>query len=167
MLTRMMSVGKTVLVFGANDPSAPRSVQLPCGQFPSSPAAGKQSPKKFKHSKNKKPAAATILLIIYLLNTNTKGLKKNYKYKKFPSKKPRIDFSPPSVSLSVLLWNILGNVIVCQLIFVVHILNSLLLISYIYVFILSTFSSLHVFISIYNLFLKSLNQMYECFCIDD
>lgn len=126
MLTRMMSVGKTVLVFGANDPSAPRSVQLPCGQFPSSPAAGKQSPKKFKHSKNKKPAAATILLIIYLLNTNTKGLKKNYKYKKFPSKKPRIDFSPPSVSLSVLLWNILGNVIVCQLIFVVHILNSLL-----------------------------------------
>lgn len=96
----MMSVGKMVLVFGANDPSAPRSVQLAWGQLPSSPAAGKQSPKKVKHSKNKKPAAATILLIIFVEH-KYKRFKKNYKYKKFPSKKPRIDFSPPvSRSLS-------------------------------------------------------------------
>lgn len=84
-----------------NDPSAPRSVQLPCGQFPSSPAAGKQSPKKFKHSKNKKPAAATILLIIYLLNTNTKGLKKTINIKSFLQKNLELTSLPPvSRSLS-------------------------------------------------------------------
>ncbi len=123
----MVSVVKMVLVSVQKTPARPRAVRCPEVSSHHPLQLENRAPKKFKHSKNKKPAAATILLIIFVEHkySITKGLKKYINRKVTSKKKNKLELTSLP-SCFALCPAVKDFCIVCQLIFVVHIFNSFL-----------------------------------------